>query len=453
MERNRKNRIINRVVFAVLLFAASAVTLRLFHMQALGNPESYHSDVEAYILEMQGLESGYNFPYPIFFKLSAFLNLFVGPELAVALAEMLLNSLALVITKAAFDRLSLKELEAAVEARRNRLRVAGKLPILQGWMAGVGISVVVVALFFISMVFPPKGHYLPGIRFLYLGVFTANPFHNATYMAARPFAILAFLWFAKLMPVYEEGFAGCRAGDDRGARGVLLRDYVLFSIFLLLTTMTKPSYTIVLVGSAGLLMLCRLIRSGFRNFRSTVWLGLCFVPTFIDLLYQFKGVFVPEEAGVEGGIGFTFGEIWRSCCDNIPLAVGLAVGFPILVLLLNRKELKENSLYRLSWINFCVGFATAFFLYEKGFRKPDFNFSWGYMYGIFFCHMGALLVLLKETAGLLAESVPTAGMASEELRRKRLRAAGVILQWLAYLWHVVCGFYYFGMMMGGEFYV
>lgn len=447
MERNQtdgilknKNCIINRVVFAALLFAASAATLKLFYLQALGDSGNYFSDMEAYILEMQGLDSGYSFPYPVFFKLSAFLNLFVRPELAVALAEMLLNSLALVIAKAAFDRLTLKELEASVEALRSRRRAAGRRTFLRTWMAGVWISVAVVALFFISMVFPPKGHYLPGIRFRYLGVFSANPFHNATYMAARPFAILAFLWFAKLMPVYEE-------------ETVSLRDYILFSVFLLLTTMTKPSYTIVLVCSAGLLMLYRLVRRGFKNFRATVLLGLCFIPTFIDLLYQYKGVFVPEEAGAEGGIGFTFGEIWRSCCDNIPLAVGLAAGFPILVLLLNHKELKKNSLYSFSWMNFCAGFVTAFFLYEKGFRKPDFNFSWGYMYGIFFCHMGALLVLLKATTGLLKEPAPAAEAVSEKRWGKSLRTVCVILQWLAYLWHVTCGLYYFGLMMQGETYV
>lgn len=447
MERNQtdkilknKNRIINRAVFAALLFAASVATLKLFHLQAMGNPDNYYSDMEAYILEMQGLDSGYSFPYPVFFKLSAFLNLFVRPELAVALAEMLLNSLALVIAKAAFDRLALKELEASVEALRSRRRAAGRRTFLRTWMAGVWISLAVVALFFISMVFPPEGHYLPGIRFRYLGVFSANPFHNATYMAARPFAILAFLWFAKLMPVYEE-------------ETVPLRYYILFSVFLLLATMTKPSYTIVLVCSAGLLMLYRLVRRGFKNFRATVLLGLCFIPTFIDLLYQFKGVFVPAEAGEEGGIGFTFGRIWQSYCDNIPLAIGLAAGFPILVLLLNHKELKKNSLYRFSWMNFCAGFATAFFLYEKGFRELDFNFSWGYMYGIFFCHMGALLVLLKATAGLLGEPAPAAEAVSEKRWGKSLRTVCVILQWLAYLWHVVCGLYYFDMMMQGETYV
>ena len=84
------------------------------------------------------------------------------------------------------------------------------------------------------------------------------------------------------------------------------RDYILFSVYLLLATMAKPSFTIVLVGGRGILMLWRMFHSKFRNFMPTIWLGVCFLPTFADLLYQFRGVFVPQE-GQEGGIGFTAG--------------------------------------------------------------------------------------------------------------------------------------------------
>ena len=113
------------------------------------------------------------------------------------------------------------------------------------------------------MVYPPTGIYLPGIKYKYLGVFTPNPFHNATYMAARPFAILAFFKYGELLPVYEQPNA---VREHK-------RDYILFAIYLLLATMTKPSFTIVLVGAAGILMLWRMFRSRFRNFVPTVWLG------------------------------------------------------------------------------------------------------------------------------------------------------------------------------------
>ncbi|MBE5883500.1 MAG: hypothetical protein E7291_03605 [Lachnospiraceae bacterium] len=416
MSQSKKNKLIDIIVFVVLLCIASVITFLLFHRQTLGNLDNYHSDMKAYILEMQGLDSGYDFPYPIFFKLAALIHLFTGPELAVALATVLLNSLGIVTVKCALNHLTGKELENAFANRK--------------WLAGVLISVVSVTLFFVSMLFPPEGMYLPGIRFRCVGVFTGNPFHNATYMAARPFAMLAFLWCAKLLVNYEEGYSGkWRHGD----KGVDMQDYVLFALFLLLATMTKPSFTIVLVGAAGLIMVYRMCRSRFRNFLPTIYLGICFIPTFIDLLYQYKGVFVPEE-GAEGGIGFCFGEIWGYYSDNIPLSICLAVGFPLLVLILNYKELKHNALYRFSWQIYAMGFAMAFLLYEKGFRKPDFNFSWGYMYGIFFAFVGALVVLLQATGR----------------KQKPLLLA---LQWLAYLWHVACGIYYFwGMLQGGTYY-
>lgn len=288
------------------------------------------------------------------------------------------------------------------------------------------ISLLAVSLFFLSMLYPPRGIYLPGIRFRYVGVFSANPFHNATYMAARPFAILAFLWYVKLLPVYEKGGA--------------VRDYVLFSLFLLAATMTKPSFTLALVSAAGLLMVYRLLRAGFRNFRPTVGLGLCFVPTFLDLLYQYKGVFVATEEGQERGLGFGFGEVWADYCDNITLGICLAIGFPLVVLALNWRECRKDGLMRFSWLLYLVSFAEAFLLYEKGFRKVDFNFSWGYMYGIFFCHFSSLLLLLRTTARELGQP----------LRRRRV---GLLIQWAAYLCHVLCGIFYFrDMLLGGTYY-
>lgn len=406
---NKQHAAIDYGFFAVIMLGVTAVTFTLFYRQCVESMIGsglYHSDMKAYILEMQGLDSGYSFPYPILFKISAFFNLFVSPEAAVAITTTLLNALAIVITKLILNRLMLPELKEGFNEH--------------GWLAGVLVSAVSVGLFFISMVTAPFGFYLPGIRYHYLGVFTANPFHNATYMAARPFAILAFFWYVKLLDCYEQ------------PETVRKKDYVLFALFLLLSTMTKPSFTIVLVGAAGLIMVYRMMQSKFANFKPTILLGLTFIPTFIDLLYQYSGVFVPGE-GQEGGIGFCFGDIWSLYCDNIPLAIGLAIGFPILVLILNYKEIKTNTLYRFSWQIYAMGFAMAFLMYEKGFRAPDFNFSWGYMYGIFFAFVGALVVLLQATA-------------------KRKRPMLLILQWAAFGWHLLCGLQYFGGIFQGQMY-
>ena len=419
-KRNNVENFIEIVVFAVLVGIASAVTLWLFYRQCVESMLGtglYHSDMKAYILEMQGLDSGYSFPYPVLFKLAATIHLVTasftgGAELAMALATMLLNSGAMIALKVMLDKHVGANLQEAMPGKP--------------WLPGILTGTAAVSLFFVSMVYPPTGIYLPGIKYKYLGVFTPNPFHNATYMAARPFAILAFFKYGELLPVYEQPNA---VREHK-------RDYILFAIYLLLATMTKPSFTIVLVGVAGILMLWRMFRSRFRNFVPTVWLGVCFIPTFMDLLYQFRGVFVPQE-GQEGGIGFTLGHVWLQYCGNLPLAIGLAIGFPILVLLLNYKELHKDSIYRFSWQVYVMSFLMAFFLYEKGFREMDFNFSWGYMYGIFFAFVGALLVLLRATA-------------NADTRKRRIVVA---VQWLAYLWHLVCGVYYFwGFLQGAMYY-
>lgn len=410
LKKVEKDRLIDSGVFAVVLLAVSALTFGLFYRQCVESMIGsglYHSDMKAYILEMQGLDSGYSFPYPILFKLSAFFHLFVGPECAVALATMLLNSSGIAATKWALNHFVYDDVK--------------KLFYKHSWIGGICITVVSVSLFFISMVYPLGRFYLPGIRYNYLGVFTANPFHNATYMAARPFAVLAFVAYVKLLDLYEK--------EERFP----WKDGLLFALFLLAATMTKPSFTLVLVGTAGLIMLYRLCRKKFTNFKGTMLLGCMFIPTFLALLYQYQGVFVPEE-GAEGGVGFCFGRIWSLYCDNIPLAIGLAVGFPILVLILNYKKLKTNTLYRFSWQLYLMSFAMAFFLYEKGFREPDFNFSWGYMYGIFFAFFGAVVVLLQASA--------------EKKKRPVL-----MLQWAALGLHLLCGLYYFyGICQGRMYY-
>ena len=411
---------IGALLFAVLVVIASVITFYLFYRQCVESMLEtglYHSDMKAYILEMQGLDSGYSFPYPILFKLAALIHLVTasmnnGAELAMALATLLLNSAAMVCLKVMLDKHVGEELCKALPGKE--------------WLADALTGTVAVSLFFVSMVYPPTGIYLPGIKYKYLGVFTPNPFHNATYMAARPFAILAFFKYGDLLTVYEQ----------KDAWREHRTDYILFAVYLLLATMAKPSFTIVLVGAAGILMLWRMIRSKFQNFMPTIWLGVCFIPTFIDLLYQFRGVFVPQE-GQEGGIGFTFGHVWMQYCNNIPLAIGLAIGFPILVLLLNYKELRRDSIYRFSWQMYLMSFLMAFCLYEKGFREMDFNFSWGYMYGIFFAFAGALLVLLR------------ASVKADTGKKKAL----IAIQWLAYLWHLVCGLYYFwGFLQGAMYY-
>jgi len=417
--------VIDWAVFAVLLIIVSAVTLTLFYRQAV-YPDIYLADVYWYMLEVEGVETGLTFPYPIYFKLSKLIALAVGTELAVAICTMLFNGMALVAIKSAMNKLVLPILEISLESRWGKNGA---------WVGGIVVSFLSVSLFFVSMLYPLSGTELSGISSRYLGVFSPNPFHNATYLAARPFAVLAFLWYGRLLPVYEKGIAW------RGRRGgASMADYVLFSLFLLLTTMTKPSFTLLLVSTAGMLMLYRLIRERFQNFLSTIQLGLCFIPTFIELLYQYQRVYMAGSSQIR----FGFGEVWLCYTENLPLAVCLGMGFPLIVLAVNWRACKKSTLFCFSWQLYLTGFAEAFLLYEDGKGKQDFNFAWGYMYGMFFCYLTALLTLIQMTARHMdREAGEKAGAIELGL---------LIVQWMLYFCHLICGIFYFKELLEGKRY-
>lgn len=403
-DRKKRDRFINISVFVLGLLVYGGAMLLNFRQQALGLVES---DMEAYIQEMLGTNTKYEFPYPVYFWLGALIHLAVAsPQISMAIAAALLCMGSAVALKYYMDR---EIMRYTSETRRSA-----------EWLWGVAGTAAAFSLLLVSMLYVPTGYRFPGVPFAYVGVFSPNPFHNATYNAARPFAVLSFFLFAAILPEYEK-----RAD---------IKKYIGFSISLLLATLTKPSFTFVLVPAAGLIMLFRLIRSRFRGFTAALKLGLTFLPTFAVLLYQFFGVFGPVDEA-ERGIGFGFLTVWTHYCENIPMALLLAAAFPLAVALCHMKELKSQGFLRFAWQLYLVSLVEFVFLYEKGFRLVDANFSWGYMYGLFFIFAASLLLLIRDSVQ----------------RRGRLWIR--LLQWGMYGLHLLLGCYYlYGILAGGSYY-
>lgn len=402
-----KNKSVNYViwfVFAVCLAGYTALMYRLFYLQAIHCEKKiiYVSDIRAYLETMLGLESGYSFPYPLYFELGKFFLNFANVAVAGALAATLLNSLGVLVL---------------FYYMRKFLQEYARDTAFENYAEAMALFLT-FAMFFVSMLYLPEMVY--DAR-KYLGVFTPNPYHNITYMATRPFATLAFFLYARILDYYEER-------TD-------YKEFFLFSASLFLTTMTKPSYTLVIVSAAGLLMLYRLFCKKWKNFKRSFYLGLTFVPTFIALLYQFGGVFGKNSLeGEEGGIGFGIASVWKIYTGNIPFSIALALGFPLLTLVFHYKDIGKNTLYRFSWVQLIVSAAEFFFLYEKGRRFADANFSWGYMHGLFFSYVASLLVLMEYTM------------------KKRENKYVSCLQWLAFGAHLGCGIIYFLYIWEGKLY-
>ncbi len=400
---------IEYVLFGFLFVLLTGLMLYLTYHQAWYawqgiTDTGYHSDVLAYMQEAQGIDSGYSFPYPIMFWLIRLLHVVLPIEWATAITITGLQVLSFVILRHYFHKYLCKGM-------------SGKEMTWQQAFA----TLAAFSVLFYSMIFV-YNHPFPGTRFYYMGVFSPNPFHNATYLAARPFSIVSVFLFADLLEEYEDRLD--------------LKKAVCFGAALLLATMTKPSFTIVFCGAAGLVMLYRMIKSKFSNFKHTVLLGCMFLPTFADLLYQFGGVFTGlDSKGQETGIGFELFKVWREYCSNYVVAMVLMIFFPLVVLVFQYRKVLTNTLYRLGWQIYGMSLVMFIFLYEKGFRAVDANFSWGYMIGAFFLVMSSVLVLLEETC------------------KAERHGWNLLIQWGAFGVHVLCGLFYFAIIfLGGSYY-
>jgi len=409
IEENKKwYKIVDFTIYTAAVICSTLVVFYLIYNQATHTGDMYLSDIHPYIDEMLGTQDEYSFPYPVMFKFAWLIYVISGkPELSMAIAVTMLNTLAIIVTRKVIVK----------QTNTNILATVGTL-----------------MLFFCSMLYS-HAVFRFGIKNFYLGVYSPNPWHNQTLMAARPFMILAFVYGVKTLCSYEEDF---KEGLFSVYAKRNIKDYFIFGLFMLLVTMTKPAYTLPHGVAFAAVMLYRLLSTRFRNIKQTIFMGLFYIPTIVALLYQYSGVFTGTSVqGDENGIGIAFARVWSQYNGNIPLGIVLAAAFPIVVLLLNFRVLKESTQYRMAWFVYLVGLLMALVFYEKGFREIHFNFQWGYMCGLFIVFLVSVIELIKQFMTIL------------QRKADRLLKIKVSIEVVVLVLHVLCGLNYFVRMCWG----
>lgn len=398
----------NLMFFLLLLFAYLVMTLFLFHRQTVNYGGLYLSDIQPCIAEMEAeiekVDSGYDYPYPLLFLTGRAFRHFTTSEHAMALAVTLWNGLTPFALKYYFDRF---------------LQVGEVDNVKRGILS----TLLVFSLLFVSMLYPLTylGQYHThdeGFLYRYLGTFTPNPYHSATYLTARSLSVPAFFLFVDILGFYER--------EDKWFHP----RYLCFSLFLLLTTLAKPSFTLVLVSAAGVIMLWRLLAGRFQKVKAFFQMGIWFIPTFLVLLYQFDSVFRPD-SNTDSGVGFGFLTAWSTVTDNVPRAILLGIAFPLTVFLFGLFQKQVPDMLKFSGQFFLAALLELAFLYQKGYQLSHVNFSWGYMYGLFFACTVSLIVLTGNTL------------------RRRQPVWQLGIQWAVYGLHLICGIDYFRILLQG----
>ena len=152
--------------------------------------------------------------------------------------------------------------------------------------------------------------YLPMFnRAVYFGQGSPAMWHNATFIALKPFALIAFTMNVALLN---------RISMSRS--GLLL---FVTAAMNALTVYIKPTFLIVLTPAFILRILPRLARPG----RIILLLGALFIPACLLLLYEYTQI----QAGDGRKVGFVFFSIWKLFTPSISVSILLALAFPLAV--------------------------------------------------------------------------------------------------------------------------
>ena len=382
----------------------SSCSFYLFYNQATAD-SGYLSDMPAYIDGVLGTNQRDPYPYRLFFWVTGVLNRFLPIGLAAAFATLLFNSLTVLILRHFTERYFCNsEHNQAVFETGFRAKLGVFMPIIVTF-AGLMASMVIIP---INRIYRFSGQY-------YIGQGSGNVWHNATYLATRPFATLAFFLFIEIMKEISTGPKP--------------KKLILFSASMFLTVFAKPTFALVMIPTIGIVLLISLIKERFRNFKQVFFIALTLIPAALDGLRQYFPVFAGSN---EAGIGFGFGDVWSGYTNSILLSVILCFLFSIYIIAFNLKGVKHDNPIGISLVFTAVALFEGIFLFEKGLRMPDGNFLQGYLHAMFFLFIISLIVWLSEK------------------RTRQHQTVYDITALVFFLMHIVSGIWYFAHLLAGN---
>lgn len=208
---------------------------------------------------------------------------------------------------------------------------------------------------------------LPLTGFLYLPQGSPSIWHNPTYIMQKPFSMVLFFSFVSLF---------CNEISQKEDK----KNYLLFSIFALLSCYAKPTYVIVFLPFAGIYTLYYMIRNRFKNILFVIKIFLATIPTLAMLAYQYYTTM--EDSSI---IGIRFGTFLNLNFEECILATISVLFLPLLYLVIYRKKITNHVMMILAWGTYAVGWLQYFFLFEGDHAHG--NYIWGYCMSIYILYL------------------------------------------------------------------
>lgn len=269
----------------------------------------------------------------------------------------------------------------------------------------------------------------------YIGYQSPSIWHNSTYTVMKFFAVLTLVYYIKILTEYKKEWKW--------------KDWILFMLFLTLSTATKTSFLLVFAPVAFIGLFYDLYRK--VPIKRILLFASSIIPSVAIVLFQ-EVVLFGEDTG--NGIAIDFGYNVYLRADKPYLTMILSALFPVLIFLFNivpvckqtvkdikHKELPRHTLFFFCWCMWTVGAVQLLFLKETGGRALDGNFTWGYDFCLFVVFALSIVYFMinLRSSRFMGGIYPV-----------RLLYASVLGAVLGY--HMYCGLYFFIRLLNGVTY-
>lgn len=260
-------------------------------------------------------------------------------------------------------------------------------------------------------------------RLHYIGYQSASIWHNSTYICMKCAAVFALWQFMKIYRTYE--------------KDLTLGRWLGFAGLLLIATGVKPSFLMVFAPVMACMLLVDWLRYK-KPFFKVFLFGCTVIPSLLVILWQNLVLF-----GEDTGNGFVIQPFYTLFMhsDNPKVTILLSLVFPGVIFVFHWKDFFKDRIFSGGVLIWLLGFIEVALFTESGKRARDANFMWGYSFSIFVFFCIGLIKLIEDYKN------------REYLGgRPFLRKAYLVSATAIFAYHVVCGLWFFGILLTGASY-
>ena len=223
--------------------------------------------------------------------------------------------------------------------------------------------------------------YIPWItRCFNSGLQEPNEWHNSTYIIMKFFALFAMLLYFKIAKTY--------------LKHIETRQYIIFTILLLLCNLVKPSFIIALAPTMLVFFIIDFIKNikDKRAIANIVIFGISVLISLVVLVYQSR-ILYSESSGGGSSIAISFMQALKAYHPYPIISIIQSAAFPLFILCTNIKTVLGDRKYSTAYLMGIISLVIYLLFIETGPRARDGNFDWSYSFALMMMFIAAASIV------------------------------------------------------------